>query len=120
MRIRVLRSGPIHSIGVYQRNADERLSANNTVDEEVVLVGKGLSLATEVSEGGRGGGDSSGEKRIALTGRILAGLGDPELAAAARLARTRLTAPTSLKMWSKKVLEKGATGSKEGHKRGDF
>lgn len=37
----------------------------------------GLSLATEMSEGGRGGGDSSGE-RLKVSGRILAGLGDPE------------------------------------------
>lgn len=59
--------------GHYQRNR-ERLSAN-TLDEEVlvvVAVPVGLSLATEMSEGGRGGGDSSGE-RATLTVRILAG-----------------------------------------------
>lgn len=50
------------------------------MDEEIGWV-RGLSLATEVSEGGRGGGDTSGE-RAKLAGRILAGLGDPELAAA--------------------------------------
>lgn len=52
----------------YQRKR-ARLSANTAADDEVTM---GLSLATEVSEGGRGGGDSSGE-RATLTVRILAG-----------------------------------------------